>query len=201
MEYYALVDIKTLSHGDNNEATEVDSVISGNQKHGRPRRRVFRFHLDHPLYHSHGQYLKAKQPTLIHNAYVPKLPGEPPQKPHADASCFELDTYDLELQSWTEAANAFTQFYSIVFLPHVTVYGDKFDTEENTALCITWQSFCATIKTMEESDILIDRVRLRAMDTFINALPSNYKNQTLLNNFWHRKTTIWSELERHEAAK
>jgi hypothetical protein len=83
-EYYATVDVCPLPHAlCNDEEEQDDQPCSSSKKShcgGHQPRKVFRFHPHHPLYHSHGQVLRAKQHTLIFNlqSSAPKYPGEPP---------------------------------------------------------------------------------------------------------------------------
>jgi len=74
-EYHALVDVKLLRTPNMDKGTK-----EGPKKRGRRERRSFRFHPSHPLYNSHAQYIKAKQPTLIFSGKPPRHPGDPPPK-------------------------------------------------------------------------------------------------------------------------
>ena len=129
-EYHALVDILPLSKNDSADMVDSNSDYHNNSntpnKPGQKQQQVFRFHPNHPLYHSHGQFLRAKQHTLIFNANTrpPKHPGLPPQKPDANAPPFLLQTYEAELTSWRAKATAFSTFYFIIFLPHENHYGN-----------------------------------------------------------------------------
>jgi len=205
MEYYALVEVKPLKAdkegcnrihlgGDDGPPSDDDADNNTPQKRGRKTSRPFRFHPTHPLYHSHAQYLRSKQPTLIFNAHPPKYPGTPPKQVAYDASPFEHDLYKDELLKWQMAADAFACYYSIVFLPQENFYGQHVPHKKPN-----WETFCEMIEKMEQRDLLIDRLRLRAMTTYFNALPSNYEKMTLLQNFRHRKSTKWSDQEKREA--
>ena len=215
VEYAALVDILPLKKessktnvdggGDEDEEEDDDNDLvdaqqenktaSKKRPRGRKQRRVFRFHKSHPLYHSHGQFLRAKQPTLIFNAHPPTFPGDPPSKPSLPASCYEHETYQEEYKRWFHKATEFARFYTICFLPHEDIYGDN----DTRPLPITWKKFCSRIQSMESSGLLIDQLRLDNMMTFISSLSSNYKSRILLSNYRHRCSTKWSDKERLEA--
>jgi hypothetical protein len=112
-EYNALISVvplkDVLEDEDNleDEACEEESDVddSGEKDNtaqrrkdgrGRPKRKHFPFHHDHPLSDSHTQCLKDKQPTLIFNSYVPDHPGIPPPPPDPEASPFEISEYNKE---------------------------------------------------------------------------------------------------------
>ena len=193
VEYYALIDIKLI---DSKEGKTIEDLNSDNYgKRGRRLRKRFRFHPGHPLYHSHCQVLRAKQPTLIFNAYPPKFPGKPPEKLQANATAYEIETYQEDYKKWFTAATKFAIFYETCFLPHTTIYGDAQQYEVPS-----WNSFCSRIQEMEQSNLQIDRLRLDAMFTFIYAMQSNYKRKILLSNFRHRHTTRWTKGEQEQAS-
>jgi hypothetical protein len=75
-------DATTTKAGDNNANTNPHSQGHNRRSPGHPKRKTFPFHPNNPLYESHTQVLRAKQPTLIFNAYPPKYPG--PGQPGRD---------------------------------------------------------------------------------------------------------------------
>jgi len=143
MEHYALVDILPLSHGSDqvddeqhdgdasaheNKSTNrnTDTMTQGlatTHGGGRPKRKAFHFHINHPLYHSHAQHLHAKQPTLIFNAHPPSHPGRPPQPPPHMSPPFILQTYREEVNCRLQKALKFEKFYNILSLSHDHLYG------------------------------------------------------------------------------
>ena len=54
---------------------------------------------------------------------------------------------------------------------------------------------------MEKSGLLIDRLRLDAMFTFVYGFRSNWRKRTLLTNYRFRHTKRWSDAERKQAAE
>ena len=192
MEYYALVDIKPKS--------SVVVVDDRPVETGRKKSTLYRFHPNHPLYDSHVQYLRSKQPTLIYNAFPPREPGDKPELPDGSTCPFELEIHEEDCKIWRQKANEFADFYSIVFLPQSDIFGDDLREDFNIPR-LGWDAFCSRIKDMEEANTLINRLRIGAMRTFMHSLPSNYQSRTLLNNFRFRSTTIWSDEERLKATE
>lgn len=122
--------------------------------------------------------------------------------PEGSTCPFESATHEEDCILWNERANEFADFFSVVFLPHGGIYGGDLPVENDIGLPkLGWDEFCVRIKAMETRDMLIDRLRLKAMTTYIQSLPSNYRCRTLLGNFRHRATTIWTEEEKENAAK
>ena len=144
MEYAALVEIcpyshKTVSEETNNdteddvpelEQEDSQNIQKSNNTQSKPAcgrkvRRIFPFHPNHPLFHSHYQCLRAKQPTLIFNANPPSFPGEPPDMPLPDATIFDKGTYADKYKKWSAHADRFAKFYDICFLPHEELFWTK----------------------------------------------------------------------------
>ena len=175
---------------------------SEKQKPGRKQRDFFKFHSKHPLYHSHAQCLRAKQPTLILHGHAPKYPGKPPLAPPEDACTFEKEQGDAELALWKKNAKLYAQFYTVCFLPHLDHYGNppKFS-KDYLEHYLSWESFSARIQTMEETGNLIDRLRLDTMYTFMYGFRSDRRKNVLLSNFRHRNTTKWSDQDKKAAAQ
>ena len=239
-EYYALVEVKILasiqSSNTDEEEEEVKDYDIGNgaestmddtsntpakdegrvpppHKGGRPKRKHFLFHHNHPLYATHCQVLRAKQPTLIFNAFPPPYPGPMPEPPSSAENnvTFLRQEYEDEYRAWTKSAAAFVSFYGVCFLPHPKLYGSNDPAHIETIFPkhghtksiddpLSWEWFCHHIKSMENSTHAIDRLRLESMLTFIRGFHTDHKKLALMNNFRHRKTTIWSDLEKKEAA-
>ena len=65
----------------------------------------------------------------------------------------------------------------------------------------TWETFCKKIAKMETSNLMINKLRLDTMFTFIYGFHSNYRKKTLISNYWHQNTTQWSTMECQEAKK
>ena len=108
---------------------------------------------------------------------------------------------DKNLAQWYKAASAFAQFYSICFLPHPDLYGDDLELElYKRQKYLSWETFADQIKEMEASNLLIDRLRLDAMFTYIYGLRSDHRKQMLLTNYRHHDNTKWSELEKKDAS-
>ena len=189
---------------DEDEQEQNDTIqqeASYKKKRGRKKRRTFNFHGKHPLYSTHTQCLRTKQSTLIYNAHPPKLPSEKPSPPDDDASPFEKQEFDKNLAQWYKAVSAFAQFYSICFLPHPDLYGDDLELElYKRQKYLSWETFADQIKEMEASNLLIDRLRLDAMFTYMYGLRSDHRKQMLLTNYRHRDSTKWSELEKKDAS-
>ena len=200
-----------------------------NRKTGRKKRRPFLFHPKHPLFHSHGQFLRAKHPTLIMIGKTPQHPGTPPMSPKDDAPPFVVEEFEEIRQSWRRKASSFAQFYGALFMPHEKLYGsdnphldEEFETdiaeEENTPyidhysfpssssdnkshIFLSWEWFCQQIKSMEQKgQPVLNYRRLSAMKNFIYGFYSNSRTRVLLNNFRHRNSTKWSQAEKKEAA-
>ena len=190
-EYFACFEIKRLP-----KTTTTTTNKSLQKDPGRPENKVFRFHKTHPLHHTHGQFLRSKQRTLIVSGQSPKRPGDPPQHPGAGATKFELAEFKKERNQWLTKANAFAFHHMTLYLPQPDMFGDKLPRD----LSFTWDTFCATIELMEQSPLLIDRLRLAHMFRSIDGVPSNYKMRTLLDNYRRRSATWWTEEERQEAS-
>ena len=182
MEYAALVDIKCSKSGQFSSDSE-------KMRHEREwqTRNIFRFHPNHSLYESHHQVLRAKQHTLIFNANPPAFPGLPPILPNAQGTQQEIDEFHADHKFWTNTTQKFANFFEICFLPYEHLHGDLQPT-----VPITWETFCEKIAKMETSNLLIDKLKLDAMFTFIYGFCSNNKKKTLFSNYWHQNTTQWS---------
>ena len=191
MEYAALVSVIPVPKADD---TIVEKSKTG--KRGRRKRRTFPFQNGHPLHKSHCQVLKAKQPTLIFNAHPPKFPGCPPEPLSAGASQLEITEHEEDLRSWSKAAHKFACFHEICFLPHENLCGGP-----HSVVAVSWETFCAKIHAMEHSDLLIDKLRLHAMFTFIYGFRSDHRKRILFSNHRHRSTTRWSDQEQKETMK
>ena len=195
MEYAATIDIKPLHSVDSSQADcSTNSSLDDHHKGGRPKRKMFQFHPSHPLFESHCQVLRAKQHTLIFHAHPPKNPGPPPLPPDDDAFPHEVQEFEAALQTWTKAADKFAQFHEILFLPHTEQFGDHAETPQE----LNWQTFCNKIEKMEQSHLLIHKLRLDAMFTFVHGFCSDSRKRILFSNFRHRNTTRWSDEELRE---
>ena len=215
-EYAALVCILPYSEvleqdpDDNYDEASSDSDSSSNsnldvpcfRRRGRPKRKHFPFHPKHPLYESHTQCLRAKQPTMIFNSYVPSHPGVPPTPPDSDASPFELTDYMNEKMIWEDTAAKFANYYSIVFLEHPEIYGDinTWKDQSWTRNYLSWDNFCHRIEIMETSSRLVDFLRLESMYTYIDGTRSSGLNDILMNNYRLANATKWNDEERNSYA-
>ena len=171
-------------------------------KTGRNKRTMYDFHPGHPLYNSHVQVLRAKQPTLIFNAHPPKPPGKPPQCLDAGATPYEMQEFDTQLRQWSKDAAAFAQYHIICFFPHPEFFGDNISWDSATKQnYLSWDKFASGICSMEKSKQMIDRLRLDAMFTFVYGMRADKKRQQLLSNFRHRETTRWNNTEKYDAEK
>ena len=181
VEYYAIIEVISISKQVNNHSKHMNDVNSA----GRKSNTTFQFHKEHPLFHSHIQRLRSKQFTLIFNAHPPKHPGLPPNKPDDNETPFEIAEYSSQYQQWKKQADAFACYYSILFLPHNEIYGDNpQQTTINFQEYLTWDFFSKRIETMETSKYMIDRQRLYCMYNFIYSLRQyNYLNKQLMENF------------------
>ena len=102
---------------------------------------------------------------------------------------------------WNRKCDNFAKFYQLCFLPHNETFGNIVSSPSTLMQSdLSWTSFCSTIEKMENSKLLIDRIRLQTMFTFIHGFQTNYTNRVLLSNFRHRQTTRWSEEEQIEAS-
>jgi hypothetical protein len=174
-EYNALISVVPLKDvlededdpedGATDNDSDTDDSRGSNKKEptrnhggGRSKRKHFRFHRDHPLSDSHTQCLKAKQPTLIFNSYVPDHPGIPPPPPDPEASPFEMSEYKKEKLKWEQTAKTYAKYYSILFLEHPHIYGDNKSWEKQpwTHGYLSWDKFFEWIQEMEQSLRLID---------------------------------------------
>ena len=133
---------------------------------------------------------------MIFNANPPVFPGSPPILPNAQATQREIDEFHADHKLWANAAQNFANFFEICFLPHEHLYG-----ELQPTVPITWETFCEKFSKMETSNLMIDKLRLDAMFTFIYGFCSNHRKKTLFSNYWHQNTTQWSTTERQEAKK
>jgi hypothetical protein len=84
--------------GSNKDKNGDEKEHGGNTGGGCQKSRVFLFDRGHPLYHSHCQYLRSIQPTLIYNGYAPKNPGSCPQCPKSTDPKI-IKAYDLDYKS------------------------------------------------------------------------------------------------------
>ncbi len=198
------------------------------QTSGSKKRKAFLFHPSHPLHHSHAQFLRAKQHTLIFNAKsrAPKHPGSPPEPPKNDAPSVIQQTYQDDMVSWKTKASAFATYCSILFLPQEDLYGQSLTSQQNeegislgeldsnddatgasndsdlqpaTIPDISWEAFCTKIQEMECSPKAIDHVRLEALMMHLTGMECNHVKRILLNNYRHRNSTRWTEEEKQEA--
>lgn len=196
VEYAALIDVKPKSTQQDDEDDGNDAAdTTKNKKPGRKTRQQFEFTPQHPLASTHVQVLRAKQPTLIFNAHPPKHPGKKPVI-QDDMSPFELQEATEALEKWKIKAETFAAYFSICFLPHPHINGTGYKIPRDY---LSWSNFCARIKAMESSGLLIDRLRLSAMYTFIYGHRSNKRKEVLFTNFRHRNSTRWTQSEKEEA--
>ena len=65
----------------------------------------------------------------------------------------------------------------------------------------TWETFCKKIAKMETSNLMINKLRLDTMFTFIYGFHSNHRKKTLFSKYCHQNTTQWSTRQHHEAMK
>ena len=150
---------------------------------------------------SHVQVLRAKQPTLIFNAHEPRYPGPPPLESDYGVTRLAKSEFKKDLEVWQSRAQAFARFYSICFLPLDGFYGAPLGlSSPDFAAFLSWDNFCRRIQKMEESERLIDHLRLEAMFAHVYGFRSNSRKDILMSNFRHRKTTIWNASEKREAA-
>ena len=191
-EYFACFEIKKLP-----KKKEKQTPPTSKPKRGRPSNKHFLFHPSHPLHKTHGQFIRSKQRTLIINGHPPKRPPDPPEHPGAGSTAFEIGEFKKSMALWLNKANAFAFYHMTLYLPQPNMFGEPLPTD----LKFTWETFCSTIKEMEHSHLLIDRLRIRHMFRAIDGIPSNYKLRTLLSNYRHRCTTRWTEAEKEEAFK
>ena len=207
-EYYALVEVKKLSaashdaqqESDDTEvvATSTDNLMQeeGQQEQhteskrkdgrGRSKSRIFYFDETHPLHKTHCQYLRTKQPTLIINGFAPNHPGPPPKKPKKRRS-----DYKLHYQAWKKKADAFAMYYLCTYRPMPNHYSSaqKISNRED----FSWDALCGWVKDMEQSERVVDKLRLDAMYNDIYGFRSKSKHQTLLSAYRSRKATVWTE--------
>lgn len=203
-EYSSLVEIDRLTKRSGiDDDAEYDSeeekqdVLEENsedlQKHhgGRKASHTFRFDEHHPLYHSHGQYLKFKQPTLIYNGYPPSFPGPPPKQPETNQK-----DYRRHYKSWKSKADNFAKYYLCSFrpMPHVYSKPHKIGNEKD----FTWEALSCWVEEMEASPRLIDRLRLDAMFNNMAGFRSKSKHQSIVSAYRTRNRTIWTEAQRAE---
>jgi 23S rRNA maturation mini-RNase III len=111
---------------------------------------------------------------------------------------YEKERFQQSLRKWKKKANAFASYYICSFLPHNDLFGSYSSIPKDY---FSWNSFTARVKKMESSGLLIDRLRIDAMSTFINALLHDSKQATLISNYRNRCTTRWSKDERESAEK
>ena len=187
-EYAATVDIKLRSKKTDEPTTS---------QRGRKKRVEFEFHSSHPLAASHVQVLKSKQPTLIVNAFPPKHPGEPPQFDEEDTEWTEAER-KRQMKIWKKDANRFAEFYILSFFPHEDLFGEETH-QLDAQKYLSWEAFCERTKIMTNSTLLIDKVRLACMFTFMKGFRSNFKQAQLLSNYRFQNTTRWSTVEKETA--
>ena len=192
-EYYSTVKVRPLPKAESEDGVcakeEADAVDPEEEtKVGRKASRIFRFARGHPLYHSHYQYLRSKQLTLIHNGYAPAHPGPPPEEPETN-----LKEFERHYKAWKVKADAFAKYYLCTFRPMETVYS-KEHTIDNPQ-DFTWEAFAQWIEEMESSPRLIDRLRVNAMHNHIHGFRSKSKHQQVLNDYRARNCTPWTEAE------
>jgi hypothetical protein len=199
IEYQAIFEIVRISNNID-DTDQDDNEFSP----GRKPNATFAFHPNHPLYHSHIQRLRSKQMTLIYNAHPPKHPGLPPTKPNVHVSSFEKYEYKTIYNKWLKQADAFACYYSILFLPHPAIYGDRdlMKSIHSYEDYLSWSNFARRIKDMEFSGLLIDRQRLHCMQNYIYQFKqNNYANKQLMENYRFRNATYWTEEEKEKANK
>ena len=211
-EYYALVDVKKIpadavaASEDSDDTDDCDSDSSAEageeeqqgssapaparQRHGGGRRksRIFLFDETHPLYRTHCQYLKTKQPTLIINGYAPRHPGPPPERPKK-----RLKHYKRHYRAWKKKADAFALYYLSTYRPLPNHYsknqriGDKSD--------FSWEALCQWVEEMEQSSRVVDKMRLDAMYNDIYGFRSKSRHQKVLSDYRSRNRRMWTKEE------
>lgn len=194
-EYYATVEIKKLTKqtGSLEEEEPTEMPESGDDSAERKRTskkksRIFRFAEEHPLYDSHGQYLKTKQVTLIFNGFAPPFPGPPPERPETN-----LKDYQRHFAQWKKKADAFARYYLCSFCPMENVYSGQHRIEN--AELFTWESLCKWVEQSERSPRLVDRLRLDMAFNHMYGFHSKSKHQEIVSAFRMRSRTIWTEAQ------
>ena len=141
------------------------------------------------------QVLQSKQPTLIFNGYPPKHPGLCPLKPESELP-HVIKTFNLEVKSWRESADKFVAYYPVPFHSETQVWGADQQLQDSAAYA--WDALCAWVKQIEQSEYLIDRMRLDAMLTNMYGMRSQSKHRTIMSAYRFRDRTMWTEAEREE---
>ena len=199
VEYYAIIEVVQIRKKESSNASADTSTTRGRKKNAS-----FRFHPNHPLYHSHKQVLRSKQHTLIFTSHPPKHPGLHPQEPDSNATDFERKEYEQSYNIWKKQADAFACYYSILFFPHELIYGDQDQISQIQSFdhYLSWDNFATTMKHMESSGRIIDKLRSKALLNYVYGLrQSSYANKQLMENFRFRTATYWTDEERQQAKK
>ena len=95
---------------------------------GRRANKSFAFSKCHPLYSTHEQYLKSKQPVVIFSGKAPCYPGMPP--PQYD----DEGKISPEYKTWTKKANMFSIYYLAAFRPECELYSAKSEHHLGTSI-------------------------------------------------------------------
>ena len=119
-EYAALIEIKKLKQNDSGRPSD-SSTTAPHQ--GRHSSRQFLFGNGHILQATHAQYLRSKQPTLIHCGRMPNAPGNEPTDPEAR-------------RRWNKKANTFTAHMLVIHRPEIDLY----ERGQENILTYNWDS-------------------------------------------------------------
>ena len=193
-EYFSLVDIRPLpkSYKGENELPVCEYQSTGGNgkpklKAGRKLSRVFRFAPEHPLYTSHYQYLRSKQPTLIYNGYAPPFPGSPPQKPENNVT-----EWEKHYKVWKKKADVFAKYYLCSFRPLKNAMRDGFVSDPTD---FNWEALVKFVQDYENSPYLVHKLRLDAMFNHMYGFRSKYKHQKTVNAFRMRNRIVWTDAQ------
>ena len=158
------------------------SDIETQQRHcGRKKSRRFKFGKGHPLIASHKQVLRSKQPVIIFTGgSPPQHPGEPPELLH-----------EKKHKAWQRKADYFAKYYLVAFRPEINMCEEG----QPNYLSHDWNALCDFVNELEQSNWLIDKLRLDALFNAIYGLKTTNENKIMMTKYRGRNRTLWSEEE------
>ena len=175
LEYAALV--RVGKKRDNDESSS---------KVGRLAARQFQCGAGHVLQAYKAQFLKAKQETVICCGAQPPFPGEKPSDDNSNM-----------MKQWQAKADRFAAYVLILFRPE----SDCYDSSHKNEYKYDWNELSEFVEALLNSNSLLSKLRLRAMQARVHGLRSSFRSKLVLTKYRGMNRKMWDEEEKQKYAR
>ena len=180
-EYAGLVKIVPKTKGcDDSLDAKLQSKV------GRRKSPEFCFGKGHPLRESHSQVLLSKQSCVISCQRPPRFPGEKPRTARKGSK---------RMRGWLSRANKYAKYALVLFRPEPNKYDDTWEKTDKEDY--TWEAFVTWFLSCQKERSLVSLLRLRAMETHLKGISTDFQSKVLLSKYRGRNRKLWKHTD-HE---